>query len=103
VKGDAKILSMGTKCYRGPEFFKSNSTAELKVPFAADIYSAGIILFVMKSGGVYPHFENTKIQGVDLVDLMYNNNGNFGANTVNSKKKAFHFSAESLKNSSILW
>jgi len=86
VKGDAKILSRGTKYYRGPEFFKSESSSsnsgningsELKVPFAADIYSAGIILFILKSGGMYPHSENTAFEGLNLADLMYRDNGEF--------------------------
>jgi len=78
VYGDAKILSRGTRYYRGPEFFRSSSSdPELKAPFSADIYGAGIILFILKSGGIYPHSENNPLEGVDLVDLMYNNNGEF--------------------------
>jgi serine/threonine protein kinase len=78
VKGDAKILSRGTKYYRGPEFFKSSSSdPEIKNPFAADIYSAGIILFILKSGGIYPHSEDNIIDGIDLIDLLYNKNSSF--------------------------
>lgn len=78
VKGDAKILSRGTKFYRGPELWKSNATrGDLKLPFAADIYSAGIILFIMKTGGIYPHSEDTTFEGLDLADLMHNKNAEF--------------------------
>jgi len=79
VKGDAKILSRGTKFYRGPELFQSSSTTinELKTPFAADIYSAGIILFILKSGGIYPHSEGNPIEGVDFAKLMYSDNEKF--------------------------
>jgi len=78
VKGDAKILSRGTKFYRGPELFQSSSsTDELKTPFAADIYSAGIILFILKSGGIYPHSEGNPIEGIDFAELMYKNNAEF--------------------------
>jgi len=78
VYGDGKILSRGTRYYRGPEFFKSSSSdPELKSPFQSDIYSAGVILFILKSGGIYPHSENTPLEGIDLVDLMYNNNSEF--------------------------
>jgi len=80
VKGDAKIYSRGTKYYRGPEFFNSDSSSSssaLKVPFAADIYSAGIILFILKSGGMYPHSENTAFEGLNLADLMYKDNAQF--------------------------
>jgi len=78
VYGDRKILSKGTRYYRGPEFFKSSSgEPELKSPFPSDIYSAGIFLFILKSGGIYPHSENSPLEGIDLVDLMYNNNDEF--------------------------
>jgi len=78
VKGDSKILSRGTKFYRGPELFKSNLTrGDIKLPFAADIYSAGIVLFILKSGGIYPHSEDTAFQGLNLADLMHNKNADF--------------------------
>lgn len=78
VFGDSKILSRGTRYYRGPEFFKSSSNEpELKFPYASDIYAAGVILFILKSGGIYPHSENNTLEGIDLVDLMYNNNDDF--------------------------
>jgi len=78
VKGDSKILSRGTRYYRGPEFFQSSSSdPELKTPFSADIYGAGIILFILKSGGIYPHSENSPLEGIDLVDLLYNDNDEF--------------------------
>jgi len=78
VKGDEKILSRGTKYYRGPEFWKSNLTSEdLNTPFAADIYSAAVVLFILKSRGVYPHAEQTLFQGLDLADLMYRKNDKF--------------------------
>jgi len=78
VHGDKKILSRGTRYYRGPEFFKSSSEEpELKSPFPSDVYGAGIILFILKSGGIYPHSENSPLEGVDLVDLLYNNNEKF--------------------------
>ena len=77
VRGDSRILSRGTRYYRGPEFFKSTNEPQLTLPFASDVYSAGIILFILKSGGVYPHSENNTLEGIDLVDLMNNNNVEF--------------------------
>lgn len=78
VCGDSKILSRGTRYYRGPEFFKSSSgDPEIRSPFSSDVYSAGIILFILKSGGIYPHAENNTLEGIDLVDLMYNDNAEF--------------------------
>jgi serine/threonine protein kinase len=92
VKGDAKILSRGTKFYRGPEFFKANMTRDdLKHPFAADIYGAGIILFIMKSGGIYPHSEDAAFEGLNLADLMHNDNEEFWEKhiEIQGKKKSF--------------
>jgi serine/threonine protein kinase len=78
VVGDPKILSRGTRYYRGPEFFKSpDNEPKLTNPFASDVYAAGIILFILKSGGIYPHSENNTLEGIDLVDLMYNSNTEF--------------------------
>jgi len=78
VYGDSKILSRGTRYYRGPEFFKTQSgDPQLKAPFAADIYAAGIILFILKTGGIYPHSENNALDGLDLVELLRSNNAEF--------------------------
>jgi len=78
VYGDAKILSRGTRYYRGPEFFKSGSSdPQLKIPFTADIYSAGVILFILKSGGIYPHSEDSELEGINLTDLLYRNKAEF--------------------------
>jgi serine/threonine protein kinase len=93
VCGDGKILSRGTRYYRGPEFFRSGSShPEIKNPFPSDIYAAGIILFILKSGGIYPHSENNTVEGVDLVDLMYNNNDEFWRKhcEIQEKKNSFY-------------
>lgn len=92
VYGDAKILSRGTRYYRGPEFFQSSSSApQLTIPFASDIYSAGIFLFILKSGGVYPHSENSPLEGVDLVDLLYRNNPQFWVKHCEIQEKKLSF------------
>jgi len=98
VKGDAKILSRGTKYYRGPELFHSGSSVdELKVPFAADIYSAGIILFILKTGGIYPHSENTPIEGIDFASLMHKNSVDFWAKHIEIQGKDDAFFDEDFK------
>jgi len=92
VDGDAKILSRGTRYYRGPEFFKSGSSdPQLEVPFASDIYSAGIILFILKTGGIYPHSENNALEGIDLADLMYRDNALFWAKHCEIQEKKLSF------------
>lgn len=67
--GDSKILTRGTKFYRAPELRAS----KCKNGASADIYAAGIILFVLKSGGVIPHAEDNLYQGINLQELLNNN------------------------------
>ena len=98
VCGDSKILSRGTRYYRGPEFFKNSSgDPEIKSPFPSDIYSAGIILFILKSGGIYPHAENNTLEGIDLVDLMYNDNAEFWRKHCEIQEKSESFYDKSFR------
>ncbi|RYZ75841.1 MAG: hypothetical protein EOP04_32805, partial [Proteobacteria bacterium] len=54
VKGDTRVCTRGTKFYRSPELMEQRcSNME-----AADMYAAGIILFVFKTAGILPHSEN---------------------------------------------
>mmetsp|Transcript_40444 Transcript_40444/g.35897 ORF Transcript_40444/g.35897 Transcript_40444/m.35897 type:complete len:145 (+) Transcript_40444:423-857(+) len=69
-EGDTALLGNGTKHYRAPEV--KNKTCEN--PDLGDIYSAGVILFCMKSGGYRPFLEDEKIAGIDFEDLLENNN-----------------------------
>ena len=62
LKGDAEIFSKGSKFYRAPEVKSSECTNGS----AADIYSAGVILFILKSGGIAPHAEDQLYEGIDL-------------------------------------
>lgn len=78
VEGDEKIISGGTRLYRGPEFYNSKSEdVQLETPAASDIYSAGVILFILKTGGVYPHLENKVLEGMNLTELMEKNSSKF--------------------------
>ena len=70
---DAIIISKGTKFFRAPEVGKSLC----KIPKAADIYSAGIILFILRSQGVFPQFEGEKINGVKFSELMWKDSPTF--------------------------
>lgn len=65
-RGDLGLKGMGTVCYRAPELLRKKCTN----PQAADIYSAGILLFVMKSGRNFPHCEHNRINGTDLQSLL---------------------------------
>ena len=86
-----QILVRGTKCYRAPEMIEAQCT---NGP-AADIYSAGIFLFILKSGGIVPHTEYKSYKGIDLLDLFNNNNTEFWrAHCRIQKKMASNFSEE---------
>jgi serine/threonine protein kinase len=61
------VKGNGTYGFRAPELI-SKQCEDLK---AADIYSAGIILFVLKTGGKIPHSEGKKVNDIDLSELMY--------------------------------
>ena len=66
VKGDSKITTKGTVYYRAPELMEQKCV-DVE---AADVYSAGIILFVMKSGGILPHSEKQLYKGMNLFSLL---------------------------------
>ncbi len=66
MSGDSKLLTRGTRNYRAPELKASKCTNG----GPADIYAAGIILFVLKSGGVIPHAEESIYKGINLLELL---------------------------------
>jgi serine/threonine protein kinase len=68
IRNQESVITKGTVCYRAPELIRS----DCQYPEAADVYSAGIILFLLKSGGILPHSEHQKYKGLDLFDLMCN-------------------------------
>lgn len=73
IKGRKRVPSKGTRNYRAPEIIDS-SCRDFQ---AADIYSAGIILFVLKCGGTLPHCEQQKNRGSSLTELLYKDNSAF--------------------------
>jgi len=70
---DIALIGKGTLFYRAPELI----TSECQNTSAADIYSAGIILFILKSKGAIPHSENMLFKGINLFTLLNNNNSEF--------------------------
>jgi len=56
---DGKVKTRGTKNFRAPEMFKGTC----ENPQAADIYSAGILLFLMKTSGLVPYQEDDSEAG----------------------------------------
>ena len=73
VKGDSRISTKGTVYYRAPELMEQKCVDV----GAADIYAAGIILFVMKSGGILPHSEQKLYRGMNLFSLLSEANSVF--------------------------
>lgn len=66
IRGDSYIMTNGSRYYRAPELKNRRSG----VGQAADIYSAGIILFMLKCGGKLPHTEEQFCLGFDLEGLL---------------------------------
>jgi len=67
--GDDLVTTKGTKYYRAPEIIKQ----ECKDPKKADIYSAGIILFVLNCQGILPHAEKELYLGFDFCECLHKN------------------------------
>ena len=73
MKGDIKIVSKGTRYFRAPEL----KAGQCKNVGAADVYAAGLILFILKCEGVVPHVEDGLYQGIDLFRLLNTNSQRF--------------------------
>jgi len=72
ISGDKVINGGGTQNYRAPELIQKKKV----YPKAVDIYSAGIILFCLKSG-ILPYSEGSLIEGFDLRAMLIQGNKNF--------------------------
>jgi len=65
-KDDAIIIGNGTRNYRGPEVIKGKCNN----PKAADIFSAAIVLFALKTQGGFPHLETKTEGGLQFPELL---------------------------------
>jgi len=65
-------MQRGTYGYRAPEV----KWSRCRDPKSADIYSAGIILFMLKAG-FSPYLEGETVDGYDLFEMLMNNKKNF--------------------------
>lgn len=66
IIGKSAVMTRGTVNYRAPEQMERRC----KNPKAVDIYSAGIILFAMQSGGFIPYSEEEEGQELTMLELM---------------------------------
>lgn len=65
MEEDGEVTTKGTKNYRAPEIFSGSCVN----PRAADVYSAGIVLFLLKTRGTLPFFEDQQVRGFDMAIL----------------------------------
>lgn len=93
VEGDSHIISNGTRFYRAPELRASKKN----VGAPADIYSVGIILFVMKCRGLLPHLEGRPYRGYDLQSLLNTDHKRFFEAHMNIQVEKASFFDEDFK------
>lgn len=91
--GEKYPLAQGTRFYRAPELLLSEYVASP----AADIYSAGVVLFVMKTGGILPHSEEIYCKGVNLFDLLACNPSEFWTTHCKLQNKSASFFDEDFR------
>ena len=92
-EADSKILSRGTKFYRPPEVIQGRCQNTQ----AADVYSAGIILFTFLTRGMLPHAEDNRVGGVDFAGLLYTQNDEFWNKHCEIQKKEASFFSQDFK------
>jgi serine/threonine protein kinase len=92
-EGDDYVNGGGTQFYRAPELIDDNC----KDPPAADIYSAGIFLFILKTGGKLPHSESMLYNGFNLMEIMHLDNPRFWKIHSEIQEKPHNFFEEDFK------
>ena len=86
-KDDAIIIGSGTRNYRGPEVIKGKCNN----PKAADIFSAGIVLFALKTKGGFPHFETNTEGGLQFPELLEENPSQFWSEHSKAQRQDDYF------------
>jgi len=90
---DKRVTGKGTVNYRAPEIIEGCC----KDPQAADIYSAGIALFLLKTGGKLPFKERSLYHGVDMKALLETNTKEFWKKQCEFLGKESSFFSEEFK------
>jgi len=93
-EGDEEILSEGTEYYRAPELI--NDTC--KLPKQADIFSAGLLLFMFKCNGRLAQREDKEYRGYKLFELMQKNLDAFWEAQCKLQNKSPHFFDPAFRN-----
>jgi serine/threonine protein kinase len=93
VSDGRNIRSKGTRNFRAPELISQRCFN----PRAADIYSAGIVLFSMYTGGFYAHTEEDDFSGVNLANALENDHEYFWDCHRRFQKKSKDFFSEEFK------
>jgi len=88
-EGDFSFRGKGTANYRAPEL-KHRKCEDAK---AADVYSAGIILFALVTGA-FPYIEKGLVEGHDLFDLLMKEDPRFWEIHQEFLKKKVSFSED---------
>jgi serine/threonine protein kinase len=70
---DGRVSFRGTECSRAFELAEGTC----QNPASADVYSAGVILFTLKSGGVFPYLEGKNEEKINLYALFKNKPNDF--------------------------
>jgi Serine/threonine protein kinase len=92
VDGDRKMNGKGTCNYRAPEVKHQNCTNQK----AADIFSAGVVLFALVCGG-FPYLEDARVEGYNLYELLMREDETFwNAHMKIQKKSGFSEDFKSL-------
>lgn len=73
LEGDRDVRARGTVYFRAPELISRH----IQNPKACDIFSAGMVLFLLKTRNVVPQIEEKDFQNYNLRNLMFYDNEKF--------------------------
>jgi len=93
IAGDSHIKSLGTKDYRAPELQEKRC----QNPVAADVFSAGIMLFFFMTCGELPRQEGESSEEYDLYDLLQTNPRKFWRYFCKTRGKDLSFFSKEFK------
>jgi len=95
---DKFVTTRGTMHFRAPELLAGCC----KNPQAADVYSLGIILFLLKTGGMIPYREDGNTKGINMKELQETNPEKFWEKQCELLGKKSTFFSEEFK-SMFVW